>query len=321
MLNNIQKNKIKKNLSWKNLILFFLWIVIFMWINIYFNDLLVVWLWFLEYENYIKIPYIIFGILDTILIALSINLLIDKLKEIKSLNPSAWLFSMIGTFIALLTWACPWCIAWIFPTFMWIFGSNISMYSLPFHWTELQVLSFIFLIIWIFYLSLDMTCKIKIKKEKIQNRIKLFFILIWWIIWTINATYLTIQAYNIKDSLKVFGGSNKNIWFACDLNSTFSCSSVFKEDFAWMFWIPFSEIALAVYPIVAIIAILALFWKIKNHFKYLIFLSIWWILFNWYIIYNEQMVWTYCLLCLACTAIIITIWILSIVWLKNKNAK
>jgi uncharacterized membrane protein len=43
---------------------------------------------------------------------------------------------------------------------------------------------------------------------------------------------------------------------ACDLNSTFSCSSVFKEDFAWIFGLPFSGIALAVYPIIAIIAIL-----------------------------------------------------------------
>ena len=260
MLTNTQKNKIKNNLSWKNLIYFFLWVFIFIWINIYFNDLLVVWLWFLDYENYIKIPYIIFGILNTFLIWLSINLLIDKLKELKSINPSAWFFSMIWTFLALLTWACPWCIAGIFPAFLWIFGSNISMNSLPMHWTELQILSFVFLIFWIYFLSKDMTCKIK-PKIKIMNKIKLRLIALLWLAGTLDAAYLTNKAYKIKDSLKTFWWFWwEKIWMACDVNSTFSCSSVFKEDFAWIFGLPFSEIALAVYPVILIIAILALLW-------------------------------------------------------------
>jgi uncharacterized membrane protein len=60
-------------------------------------------------------------------------------------------------------------------------------------------------------------------------------------------------------------------------------------------------------------------WKITNPFKILLIMAIWWLIFNWYVIYNESQIWAYCLLCLICTAIIITIWWLSIAWLKNKK--
>jgi len=317
MLTQIQKTKIKNNLSWKNLILFFIWVIIFSLINFYFNDLKTVGFWFLHYENYIKIPYIVFWIINALLIGLSINLLIDKMKEIKSINPGAWILSMIWTFFALLTWACPGCIAWIFPVFVWIFGSNISMYSLPLHWTELQILSFVFLIIWIYYLSLDMTCKIKLK-TKIMHKNKFISIIILAIIWTLDAAYLTYSAYLSKAQTKVFGWG-WDLWFACDVNSTFSCSSVFNENFAWIMWIPFSWIALAIYPILVIIAILGLKWKMKKSLKTLLIMSILWLIFNLYIIANEYVVWVYCLLCLLCTAIIISIWTLSIIWIKNDK--
>ena len=171
MLSKIQKQKIIKNLTWKNLAFFLLWVIIFSWINFYFNDIKTLWFWFMDYKNSVKIPYIVSMILNSFLVALSINLLIDKMKEIKSMNPSAWIFSMFWTFFALLTWACPWCIAWIFPLFVWLFGSNLSMYSLPLHWVELQILSFVFLVVWVYFLSKDMTCNIKKKKKwLIQNK-------------------------------------------------------------------------------------------------------------------------------------------------------
>ena len=317
MLTQIQKDKIKNNLSWKNLILFFIWVIIFWLINFYFNDLQTVGFWFLHYENFIKIPYILFWIINALLIGLSINLLIDKMKEIKSINPSAWILSMIWTFFALLTWACPGCIAWIFPVFVWIFGSNVSMYSLPFHWTELQILSFVFLVIWIYYLSLDMTCKIK-SKVKIMHKNKFISIIVLSMIWTIDAAYLTYSAFLSKTQTKVFGWG-WDLWFACDVNSTFSCSSVFNENFAWIMWIPFSGIALAIYPILAVIAFLWLKSKLKNSLKTLLIMAILGLIFNLYIIANEYIIWVYCLLCLLCTAIIISIWTISIIWLKNEK--
>jgi uncharacterized membrane protein len=100
----------------------------------------------------------------------------------------------------------------------------------------------------------------------------------------------------------------------CDINNTFSCSSVFSNNFSWIFWVPFSMIAMFVYPLIAIIALLWIFWKINNPFKILFIIWIWWLIFNGYVVYNEYMIWAYCLLCLICTAIIILILILSKIW-------
>ena len=151
-----------------------------------------------------------------------------------------------------------------------------------------------------------------------MQKIKLYIIALLGLLWTLDAAYLTNEAYKIKNTVKVFGQPD-NLWFVCDVNSTFSCSSVFNENFAWILWLPFSEIALAIYPIFIIIAILALNKKLKNSFKIILIIAILWIIYNWYIIVNEFMLWSYCLMCLGCTAIIITIWTLSIFWLKNEK--
>ena len=142
-----------------------------------------------------------------------------------------------------------------------------------------------------------------------MNKLKLIIILA--LISTFNAAYLTYEAYLLKFSW----GTNS---FICDVNATFSCSSVFKEDFSWIFGIPFSLIALIVYPIIILIAYLWLKWKCKKPFDILILLSIWWILFNSYIIYNEYILWAFCLLCLMCTAVIISLLWISLLWKCKK---
>ncbi|MCD5380773.1 vitamin K epoxide reductase family protein [Candidatus Gracilibacteria bacterium] len=317
MLTEIQKNKIIANLKGKNLVFFFLWVIIFSGINFHFNEIGIVGMGVFDYENTITIPYLVFTILNTVLIALSINLLIDKMKEVKNLNPGMGIFSFIGTFFALLTGACPGCIAGIFPLFVGLFGSNMSMYSLPFHGAEIQIVSFVFLVIGIYFLSKDMTCKIK--KKPMVHKKKLISIFILALIGTFNAAYLTYYAYLSKSAVPVFGGGGSQ-GFACDYNDTFSCSSVFNHDFAWILGIPFSGIALVVYPALAIIALLALLGKMTNHFKVLTIMVIGGILFNGYIITNEYLVGVYCLLCLMCTLIIIIIGILSKIALcKNKK--
>jgi uncharacterized membrane protein len=153
---------------------------------------------------------------------------------------------------------------------------------------------------------------------------KLITIIIISFIASINAGYLTYNAYLLKVSqggqfnLWVWNTNSDIVWFACDFNSTFSCSSVFTNDFAWILWIPFSLIALIVYPIIIVIAYLWIKKKIQNVYKILLIMVIWWIFFNWYVIVNEYLIWVYCFLCLICTAIIIAIWGLSLFWLKEK---
>ncbi len=153
---------------------------------------------------------------------------------------------------------------------------------------------------------------------------KLTAIIVLSFIASINALYLTYNAYILKWAQNQFNIENINwvnpsLWFACDFNSTFSCSSVFSHDFAWIFGIPFSMLALIVYPTILILAFLAIKWKIRNIYKILLTITAMWILFNWYVIINEYIVWVYCLLCIICTAIIISIGWISIAWLKQQS--
>lgn len=107
----------------------------------------------------------------------------------------------------------------------------------------------------------------------------------------------------------------------CDINETLSCSTVLQHPLAQIFGIPFPVIAMVVYPLIFIIALLWYFSKIKSHFKALILMSFWWIMFNSYFIYQETVnIWAFCPLCLLCSLIIITIFILSLIEiLKKKN--
>jgi len=145
-----------------------------------------------------------------------------------------------------------------------------------------------------------------------MKNIKLIVIAILSFIASINAGYLTYSAYQVK--AKIVSES------FCDINSTFSCTSVFNNDFAWFWGIPFSEIALVVYPILVWLAIWGLKWNTKKAYLSILVLSVWWLAFNSWIIFNEYAIWTYCILCLICTLIITINWILSVIWLKNFNS-
>lgn len=310
LLSHTQKWKIVKNLLWKNWGLFILWVWMFAGINFYLNDLSVVWWGFLEYEYSIKIPYIFFGISNALLIWLSINLLIDKMKELRNLRPWATIFSLVWTFIALLTWGCPWCIAGVFPLFVGLIWVNTTLYSLPFKGVELQILSFLFLIIGIYFLSKDMSCWLKKHKKQFPHQKKLLAIMWVSLVGIVNAGYLTYYALNPQTHIYTFWWQ----WwrgFSCDYNDVLSCSGVFNESFAWIYWIPFSLIAVMWYLLLFIVALYALLKIMKNHFTILLRLSVLWIIFNMYIIFNEYLVWVYCILCLICTMSIMIIGILS----------
>ena len=67
------------------------------------------------------------------------------------------------------------------------------------------------------------------------------------------------------------------------------------------------------------ITILWILNKCKKSFQILLWLWIWWMLFNSYIIYNEFIVWVFCPACLACSVAITAIAILSAIWIKDKN--
>lgn len=143
---------------------------------------------------------------------------------------------------------------------------------------------------------------------------KLIAIMILSVISTFNAVYLTIKAYGVRAN-EASGSS------FCDISETFSCSNVFVFDFSWLFWIPFPAIAMIVYPVIFIIALLGYLWKIKNHFTILLAMAIGGLLFNGNIIFHEIQVMTFCLLCLMCTVFIASIWVMSYIWMKDEQKK
>ena len=109
-------------------------------------------------------------------------------------------------------------------------------------------------------------------------------------------------------------------WSFCDINETLSCSAVLQNPLSQIYWIPFPVLAMLVYPIILIVALLGMFGKIKNVSKMLLAMWIGWIMFNWYFIYQETFnIGAFCPLCLLCSAIIITISIISATEVRKES--
>ncbi len=162
MISQIQKYKIKLALFSKPYIfLQIIWIFLFILLNIYLNDLHIIGFSFFHYPLSFIIPYLLLLIFNSIFVSLNINLFLIKFQEVKLVSAKQSFFGVLGTFFALLTGACPGCVAGFFPAFVGLFGSTITLNSLPFNGLELQAISLLLLIIGTFYLSKDLTCKIK----------------------------------------------------------------------------------------------------------------------------------------------------------------
>ena len=161
MLSDIQKKKITNNFKGKKLLFLVGYFIVFFAINGFLNDWAETKFAFLDYEPFVKYCYVFFTLANNFFVALSVALFVEKMKEMRQMNPTGSILWLLWTGTAILTGACPGCIAWVFPFFMWLFGSHFALWALPFHWVELQALSFVFLLIWVYFLSRDMTCKIR----------------------------------------------------------------------------------------------------------------------------------------------------------------
>lgn len=136
---------------------------------------------------------------------------------------------------------------------------------------------------------------------------KLLTICILSLIALTNASYLTRRAFEIKGWSSAEG--------FCDLTNNLSCSNVLAAQEAWLGPIPFPAVAIAVYPIIFLIALWGIRRKKYSHAaNILTYLSMAGILFNSYFIMTEAIVIkAFCPLCLLCTWIIITIFVLSLI--------
>jgi uncharacterized membrane protein len=130
----------------------------------------------------------------------------------------------------------------------------------------------------------------------------------------VNAAYLSYRAYELTH-----GGAFDSF---CDINSSISCTNVLANPLAQVFGVPFPMIALTVYPILFILALIGLSKDSRAMFKPLAVLAGAGALFNGFIIYREAFfIHSYCILCLMCTAIIVSIFAISTIQLAAKESK
>ncbi|MDD2891397.1 MAG: vitamin K epoxide reductase family protein [Candidatus Gracilibacteria bacterium] len=132
-----------------------------------------------------------------------------------------------------------------------------------------------------------------------------------------NAIYLTNQAYTLKTKLAESTGSYSTF---CDINSTFSCSNVLISPRAQFFGYPFPALAMLVYPVIFLIALLGYIGICRKSFSILAGMALVGICFNGYYIYQEAFyIGSYCPLCLMCSGIIILILGISIFGIKKSK--
>lgn len=131
-----------------------------------------------------------------------------------------------------------------------------------------------------------------------------------------NAVYLTNQAYTLKTKIEESAGTYSTF---CDINSTFSCSNVLLSPRAQFFGLPFPAVAMVVYPIIFLIALLGYLGICRKPFPILAGMAVGGMCFNGYYIYQEAVyIGSYCPLCLMCSAIIISMLVISLYGMKQK---
>ena len=133
--------------------------LVFTGINVVANQLYVTTPVLFSYNLKIVIPYVFFAILVAGLIALNINLMILRYKE-RTVNKEGGL-TALGVFGGLMGGACPSCFVGVFPAVLGIFGFSISLSSLPLNGLEIQLVSALFLVIAVMFLTKDNVCKVK----------------------------------------------------------------------------------------------------------------------------------------------------------------
>ncbi|MBS3072977.1 hypothetical protein J4477_04045 [Candidatus Pacearchaeota archaeon] len=162
-----KKEKIKQAILERPYVFYFIvTFLLYIAINVLINQAYITFNTFFSiYRPSFYIPYILLNLFVAFLVALNISLIIIKFREINSMSGAEG-FSILGVIGGLIGGACPGCIAGLLPSILGILGvAGFSLYNLPFHGLEIQILSIVLLIIGALLLSRDLTCKISKKKK------------------------------------------------------------------------------------------------------------------------------------------------------------
>ena len=134
------------------IVIFLLYIII----NIFINQL---------YVTGFDVLFELLNIFIALLVPLTINLSIIKFKELRNINSAGSGAGFLGLFGGFLGGACPGCFAGLFPVFLGLFGVTASLSILPFYGLEILAASIVLLIISVWVLTNETTCKIPRRKK------------------------------------------------------------------------------------------------------------------------------------------------------------
>lgn len=109
------------------------------------------------------IGFVGLNIIVSSLVALNINLIIIRYKEVGGISVKGGGVGSLGVFGGILGGSCPACFAGVFPALMGMFGVVLTLSSLPFKGLEIQLFSVVLLLISIKMFIRDPVCKIKFK--------------------------------------------------------------------------------------------------------------------------------------------------------------
>lgn len=162
---NKRINKIKDATIRRPYVFYFIGIFfLYLGINILVNKSFVVLPNFFNlYKPSFAISFLFLNLITALLVAINLNLVILKFKELKLLSKIGSTTSM-GVFGGILGGACPGCFVGLFPAFVGLFGLTATLSSLPLHGLEIQIASSALLVLSIFLLTNETVCKVKIKK-------------------------------------------------------------------------------------------------------------------------------------------------------------
>ena len=140
---------------------YFIFIFIFyLLLNIFINKIYVTY-GIIFYNPSFGIPLVLLMILVAGFVALNINLIIMKFRELKKVNGGETSITTIAVFLGIMGGACPGCLVGLFPAVLGIFGGAAAgLDILPFKGLELQAGSLVLLIIGAKLLSRPAVCKI-----------------------------------------------------------------------------------------------------------------------------------------------------------------
>jgi len=154
-LNNLKSSITTKPYSY----IFIISTIIYLAINTYLNQLYISLENVLSYNLYFIVPFIALTLLVSLLVGANISLAVIKIRELKQISKASGL-TLVGTFGGILGGACPGCFVGLFPAFLGLFGATATLGNLPLYGIEIQLISAGLLLISLFLLTKDTTCKV-----------------------------------------------------------------------------------------------------------------------------------------------------------------